>query len=102
MSVSRHRASPHIEHQVARNDKRRTLSGALLCLPTRSPQDRRDPGYELARIEGLRQIVIRSKLQSKDAIKVIALRRQHEDGGRNLLSEIAQHIESLPIGEHNV
>jgi hypothetical protein len=47
-----HQHESHIELQIARDDQRRTQRGTLLCLPTRSPQDRRDPATSSRELKG--------------------------------------------------
>src|SRR5215218_9873075 len=59
--------------------------------------------YQLARVEGLRQVVVCAYLQTDDAVNVVAARRQHQDVyARALGAESAQHLEAVHAGHHHV
>ena len=64
---------------------RRRSGGQPLGL---AAQHRVDARHELARVEGLRQVIVGAHLESDDAVDVFAFRRQHDD--RNALARGAQ------------
>lgn len=68
----------------------------------RAAQDGADPGQEFVRTEGLRQIVIGPRIQTGDAVVLLGPRGQHNDGGLGAAAEVAQHLEAIKPGHHDI
>ena len=69
-------------------------------MPAQYRVDARD---ELARIEGLRQVIVRAHLQPDDAVDILALGGQHDD--RHRFAGAAQppaRRETVLAGQHQV
>jgi hypothetical protein len=61
-----------------------------------------DTGEELARVHGLRQVVVRPELEADDAVRLVALRGEHEHRDGALLAEPAEHVETVETRHHHV
>ena len=75
LAVDPHHAPAAIQLEAPEAKRCRTARGRQ----RRPPQDRPQPGQQLARLERLGQVVIGAKLQTDNAIKRVALCRQHQD-----------------------
>jgi len=72
----------------------------------RSPQDRADAREQLARHEGLGQVVVGAHLEADDAVHVLAARGQHQDGGVGVCAagraQVAAQAEAVLARHHHV
>ncbi len=70
-----------------------------------APQQRLDAGQQLARLEGLGQVVVGAELEADDAVGGLAARGQHHQRqaarGR-LAAQLAREVEAVAIGQHQV
>src|SRR5262249_20915710 len=65
-------------------------------------EDRAHPGDELARVERLRQIVVRAGVEASDLVEVVVARREHEDRQIARLADPAADLHPVEIGKHQV
>src|SRR5262245_36646675 len=65
-------------------------------------QDRSQAREQLARIERLRQVVVRAELETDDAVRGLAARGQHQDRDVGGSPDLAAHGEAVPVGQHEV
>ena len=68
----------------------------------RPAQDGADARHQLARIEGLAQIVVGAELEADDAVDVVAACGQHEDRRVVAGAERAQDIEAADARQHHI
>jgi len=61
-----------------------------------------DTGHELLRAEGLREIVVRSRVQARDAVLLRRAGGQHDHGNCAALSNHPQQLETAENRQHNV
>ncbi len=89
-----------VEHELT------VLENPAVCSRSRpvaaAAKDRPHPGDELARIEGLRQIVVCANLEAGDLVEVVVAGRQHQDGQSVRLPDAPANLEPVEIGEHQV
>ncbi len=110
-----------------RDQKRELVAGERALLPvhthaariavdfkTAEPQERRPPsrfpapenraqaGEELARLERLGQIVVGADLQADDAVCGIPARGEHQHRRVLFRAQLAAHLESVDVGQHQV
>ena len=57
---------------------------------------------QLARVEGLGQIVVGANLQADDAIDVLAAGGQQDDGNGRVAPKGAQNLEAVLLGQHHI
>ena len=70
---------------------------------TLSPQHGLDARHELARVERLGQVIVGAHLETDDAVDVLALRGQHDDGHRFARrAQAAAYREPVLAGQHEV
>ena len=74
---SLHRARVAVDLEPAEAQARRSRSG-----PRAPAQDRAQARQQLARAEGLREVVVGAELEADDAIGLLAARREHQDRER--------------------
>src|ERR1700730_338554 len=67
-----------------------------------APQDRANSRHQLARIEGLAEVVVRSQLDSHDPVNSIPARREHQDRSIVRLSQLAQDVEAADARQHRI
>src|SRR5947208_1022890 len=79
--------------QDERADLERPAAGTGL----RSAQDRAQPSDELARRARLGNVVVRAKLESDDAIDVVAARGEHYDRHAARLADLAQRLDAVDL-----
>ena len=84
------------EHDVARGQHR--VLAALLD----AAEDRLDARRELARREGLRDVVVGAELEPRDAVGLLVARRQHDDRHLRLCAHLAAHLEAVDAGQADV
>ena len=72
------------------------------CAGARASHDGADAGQELARVEGLGDVVIGAELEAHDAIGVVAARGEHHDGDVVLATDASADLEAVGAGEHHV
>jgi hypothetical protein len=65
-------------------------------------QHRVDPRQQLARIERLGQVVVRSHFQSENAIDVLAARGEHDDRYLRFRAHLAAQAEAVFTRQHHV
>jgi hypothetical protein len=94
-----HLAPAGVDREVA---VRQHLRLELLALGRGAPEDRLHPGDELARVEGLRHVVVGADLQPDDLVDVLVPGREHQDRHVRRLPEAAADLDPVQIGEHEV
>ncbi len=95
LAIHRHLAGGQVDHQAAALETRR-LAGLG------PPQHRADARQELARIEGLGEIVVGAQLQPDDLVGVVAARRHHDHRRAPALADLAREREAVHAGQHQV
>ena len=65
-------------------------------------QDGAQAGLQLARLEGLGEIVVGAELEADDAVHRLAARGQHQDRHVAGAAQAAAEIEPVGIGQHEV
>src|SRR5919205_431164 len=95
---------PHVSDAQARGLARvRRLRGGLRACWARAPQDGLYARDQLARVEGLGQVVVGADLQPDDAVNVVAARREHHDVHvRPFGPQPPQHLEAVHARHHHV
>src|SRR5262249_36940414 len=75
------------------NDRRGIIlnSGASIHSPVYGP----DPGGKFSGIERLRKIIVRTDLETQDAIEVVTARRQHQHGSARPRPNPAKNLKSV-------
>ena len=68
----------------------------------RTPQDGRQAGQKLARVEGFGQVVVGADLKPDDAIHVVPARGQHQDGHLRAGAHAAAHLQAIDAGQHHI
>ena len=79
------------------------VSWASSCSPR--PQVRLHPRHQLARAEGLGDVIVAADFEAQHAIHFIGSRRQEEDGDpgqRAVLPHAAAEVETVAVGQHDV
>jgi hypothetical protein len=74
--------------------------GALRQL--RPPQERPNAAPELADRERLRDVVVRTDLQTEHLVDLVVAGRQHDDGNGAQGTHAAAHLEPVHPGEHEI
>jgi hypothetical protein len=69
----------HVQRQVAGSDRLAGLRRAL-----GPAQDRSDPGDQLARREGLGDVVVGPELEAEELVELVVARGQHHDRDRRV------------------
>ena len=78
-------------------------AGRVGEVAVRAPQERLDPAQELAQAERLREVVVRTELETDDLVDLVVTGGQHED--RHLgtgRADAAQRLEAVDAGEAHV
>ena len=71
--------------------------------PDISPQDRFDPRHQLARVEGLGQVIVRPQLKAKDLINILIPGCHHQNrDGISGGPEVFAHLEASQAREHHI
>ena len=78
-----------------------TTSGAS-CSPCDAPQHGLHAGDELARVEGLRHVVVGADLQTDDPVDVVAARGEDDHGDVARLAELFADGEAVHLRHHHV
>src|SRR4029079_206005 len=60
------------------------------------------PRHELARGEGLRQIVVSSELEAEQLVELVVPRRDHHDRDRAVAPQFAGHVQAIEPGQAEV
>src|SRR6202044_4062727 len=90
-----------IQSDVVQQD--RNGSWQLRRRPTNgSAQHCVDPRGELARIEWFREIVVGADFESHNAVNIVAMRGEHDDGDRGLGTNAAQNFKATNAWQHDV
>src|SRR5213593_182235 len=66
------------------------------------PEDGTGPGHDLARREGLRDVVIGAELQADDAVGLLALGREHDDRRLRLCPDPPKDLQAIDPREHEI
>src|SRR6478609_4104323 len=66
-----------------------------MLLRLRAAEDRLHSGDELARREGLRQVVVGADLETDDTVRLLVTRREHEDRHLRLRANLATDVEAV-------
>ncbi len=77
------------------------LAGRRRCLG-HAAQHHLDARQQLARIEGLGQVVVRTHLQAQDAVQQGAARREHDHGDVGAFAQAAAQGQAVGAGQHQV
>lgn len=89
---------PALEDQHARRGIQQGIQRQLAG----APQNHLDPCQQLASAEGLGEIVVRPQLQAKDAIELVAARRQHDDRCARACPKLATQLQTVDTWQHDV
>ena len=73
-------------------------AAAIAVHPQRSPH----PGQQLTGAEGLGDVVVGAEVKGLDLIPLGGTGRQHDDGGQVLLTDGADGIQTIPVGQAKV
>jgi len=92
-------ATARIDDEVAVHDD---LALTVAPLGRRPPKDRPDPRHELARVEGLGEVVVGADLEPDDLVHVLVARGQHEDGHVGVLADPLADLDAVDVREHQV
>jgi hypothetical protein len=68
----------------------------------RATEDGPDTGYDLPRREWFGDVVVGAELESDDPIRLVAARREHDDGGGAIGPDAPEHLEPVESREHQV
>ena len=97
LAVERHLAAGGIDAEAIDLDDFRDLALAL-----GAAEDGLDAGDQLARVEGLRHVVIGADLEADDAVDVVAAGGEDDDGDVAGLAELLADGEAVHLGHHDV
>ena len=67
-----------------------------------APQDRAHAREQLAGVEGLRHVIVGADVEAGDAVRVLAARREHDDGDVVSSADAAAHLEAVDARKHDV
>src|SRR6185295_3326940 len=67
-----------------------------------APQERAQPGEQLARLERLRKIVVRADFEADYAVHGLAARREHEDRRVPLGPQAPAHLQAVDVGQREI
>ena len=81
------------------DDGRRPIDGHALLGP---PEERPDPGRQLAQAERLGDVVVGAELQPDDLVELGVLGRQHDDRHARLGADDAADLDARQLREHQV
>lgn len=59
-------------------------------------------GRQLARVEGLGDVVIGAELETQDAVDVVAAGGEHDHGQVAVGAQPPQHVEAAGLGQHDI
>src|SRR3954471_6163531 len=90
--------SAGVEHELAVPEH--TAIGPRLS--PAGAEDGTPPRHELARIEGLREVVVGADLEARDLVEVVVARRQHQHGQRARLADPPADLDPVEVGQHQV
>src|SRR6185503_7201541 len=85
---------------VVREDRGARLGRRRLVLD--AAEDGPDAGDELARREGLGQVVVAAQLEADDAVDLLAAGREEEDRDPVVLPDPPADLEAVDLGQHHV
>ncbi|MNT42648.1 hypothetical protein D3C72_1790780 [compost metagenome] len=88
-----HRQLPHGQWREARRIVRRRL---------RAAQNGADAGRQLARRAWFCHVIVGAQLQAHDAVRIVAARRQHQDGQVAAGADAAQRFQAIHAWHHDV
>ena len=77
-------------------------AAVALWLLARAAQHRLDARHDLARAEGLDDVIVRAQLEPDDAVDLLALCGEHQDGELRALADLAAHLDAGHLGHHDV
>src|ERR1700733_6614848 len=94
-------AGARIQPDVVQQNRDRTgrIRGRSSC---GSAQHGVNPRGELARIEWFREIVVGADFQSHNAVDIVTMRGEHDDGDRGLGTNAAQNFKATNAWQHDV
>jgi len=75
---------------------------AASCRRLRAAKDRLDPGDERPRVEGLRDVVVGTELETDDRIDVVVPCRQHQDRRVATPPDLATDGQAVDLRQHEV
>jgi hypothetical protein len=82
------------------NSSRPDASAGLRC--TAAAQHGLQAGHQLARLEGLGQVVVGAEFQAHHAVHHLAARGEHDDGQVAAAPDGAAQLEAVHLGQHHV
>ncbi len=65
-------------------------------------ESRGSGGQQLAWVERLRKVVVRSHLQTRDAIHIFAARGEHQHGDTALRAQAPEDLETVQARQHDI
>ena len=80
----------------------RAVEHRVLAALLDAAEDRLDARRELARREGLRDVVVGAELEPGDAVGLLVARGQHDDRHLRLRAHLAAHLEAVDPGQADV
>ena len=95
-------AAPEIERDVVHAELLGRAGHAGVGAALGAAQDRADASHQLARVEGLGEVVVGAELEADDAVHVVAPRREHQHGDPGRGPDGAEHVEAVESGQHHV
>jgi hypothetical protein len=102
-AIVAHEAGARIHFEVAENCAIGRGCGGGIGWSGRSPtQDGVDTRSEFARVEGLGEVVIGADFQADDAVHVVTVCGEHDDGDGGGCADLAENFEAAHAGEHHV
>ena len=92
--------SLRLDAQVAHNQ--RALILRVVAGPDAAAQDGADARNQLARVEGLGQVIVSTQLQPDNLVDVVVARGEHEDGQVAAGAQLTADLPSIKAGQHQV
>ena len=103
LAIALQRACPQIDAHTAEDDELALGRGRARQGLRLAPHHRLDARDQLTRVEGLGHVVVRTHLQADDAIDVIALGGEHDDGqGVVRRAQAPADGQTILAGQHQV
>jgi hypothetical protein len=102
-AVVAHEAGTSIHFEIAENGEiGRRRSGGIRRCGRSATQDGVDARGEFTGIEGLGEVVIGADFEADDAVDVVAVGGEHDDGDRGGCADLAEDFKAAHAGEHDI
>src|SRR5690606_40503928 len=95
-AVARDLPPPEIDAEVPAGQ------GLVLVSGRGATEKGADPGHELARAEGLGDIIVRAELEADDLVDLAGLRGEHKNGQVHLAAQVAADLKPVHCWGHEV